>query len=180
MRHAFLTQGCTDPYIPRSGSHWDCHLAPLTALLAPALGYPCSSCYTGGMPTQGNLLGARLTQGYTALHTGQRCKGALVQAVWQLCTSACSGALPSPQAGHRPPKGPASLLACCQGQMHAPRALGASPPPTHCNLQCPCTPPADTWEWPVLLLAGPKPRTRHTLSTLEGGTQRMCAACIVH
>jgi hypothetical protein len=46
MRHGFLTQGCTDPYIPRSRSHWDCHLVPLTALLAPTLGYPCSSCYT--------------------------------------------------------------------------------------------------------------------------------------
>jgi hypothetical protein len=45
MRHGFLTQGCTDPYIPRSWSHWDCHLVPLTALLAPTLGYPCSSCY---------------------------------------------------------------------------------------------------------------------------------------
>jgi hypothetical protein len=45
MRHGFLTQGCIDPYIPRSRSHWDCHLVPLTALLAPTLGYPCSSCY---------------------------------------------------------------------------------------------------------------------------------------
>jgi hypothetical protein len=48
MRHGFLTQGCIDPYIPRTVSHWDCHLVPLTALLAPALGYPCSSCYTKG------------------------------------------------------------------------------------------------------------------------------------
>jgi hypothetical protein len=46
MRHGFFTQGCTDPCMPRTVSHWDCHLVTLTALLAPALGYPCSSCYS--------------------------------------------------------------------------------------------------------------------------------------
>jgi hypothetical protein len=69
--------------------------------------------------------------------------------------------------------------------MHTFTALG---PPTHASNHVaraalsPAVPmyPADTWEWPVLLHAGFAPRTRHTLSTPEGGTQRMCAGCIVH